>query len=157
MPVKDKQPSMEYRQDTLISYSVNRTILSVMAAVELDDSSHNSKKRRERDEFLEGACDAAQLKLHRFKAKSSYNISEVRGELFPSAITEVASTLQEREAGPAILKPRSDFAQKAKNHQCPECSSELIHRVARQGKHKGSQFLACSAFPKCRYIAKQSA
>ncbi|MES9901851.1 MAG: DUF2726 domain-containing protein [Sedimenticola sp.] len=56
--------------------------LSVMAAVELDDSSHDSKKRMERDEFLEGASEAAQLKLHRFKARNSYIIDEVRKELF---------------------------------------------------------------------------
>jgi restriction system protein len=34
---------------------------------------------------------------------------------------------------------------------CPECGSNLVRRVARRGKNVGSEFLGCSAFPKCRY------
>ncbi|MEN8218764.1 MAG: topoisomerase DNA-binding C4 zinc finger domain-containing protein [Pseudomonadota bacterium] len=36
---------------------------------------------------------------------------------------------------------------------CPKCSSELARKVATQGKYKGTEFMACAAFPKCRYIA----
>jgi hypothetical protein len=30
--------------------------LSVACAIEIDDASHNSKRRQERDEFLKGVC-----------------------------------------------------------------------------------------------------
>jgi len=37
-------------------------------------------------------------------------------------------------------------------HHCPKCSSKLVKRIAKQGAHKGNEFLGCSSFPKCRYI-----
>ena len=56
--------------------------LSIIAAVELDDSSHGAKRAVERDKFLEGVCQSAQLPLHRFKAKNNYNIADLRAEIF---------------------------------------------------------------------------
>ena len=53
----------------------------IVAVVELDDASHNSAKRVSRDEFLNGATEAAGLLLLRFKAKSSYSIQEVKEAL----------------------------------------------------------------------------
>jgi restriction system protein len=35
---------------------------------------------------------------------------------------------------------------------CPKCASPLVERIAKKGLHKGSEFLGCSAFPKCRFI-----
>ena len=34
---------------------------------------------------------------------------------------------------------------------CPKCGSELVMREVKQGARKGSQFLGCSSFPRCRY------
>ena len=34
---------------------------------------------------------------------------------------------------------------------CPKCGSELVMREVKQGALKGSQFLGCSSFPRCRY------
>lgn len=36
------------------------------------------------------------------------------------------------------------------DEECPECGSKLVYRNGRYGR-----FLACSAFPKCRYIKKE--
>jgi restriction system protein len=36
--------------------------------------------------------------------------------------------------------------------QCPKCASPLVKRIAKQGAHKGNEFLGCSSFPKCRFI-----
>jgi len=33
----------------------------------------------------------------------------------------------------------------------PKCRSELVMREVKQGAIKGSQFLGCSSFPRCRY------
>ncbi len=52
--------------------------LRVVAVIELDDKSHNSKKAKNRDAFLEDACEGADLKLIRFKAKAGYQIDSVR-------------------------------------------------------------------------------
>ncbi len=37
---------------------------------------------------------------------------------------------------------------------CPECNKgTLVVRTAKKGKNKGNEFLACSRFPKCKYIS----
>jgi hypothetical protein len=52
--------------------------LSVLCAVELNDNSHNSKKRKDRDAFLVGACQSANVPLIQIEAQSTYNISEIK-------------------------------------------------------------------------------
>ncbi len=89
--------------------------LSVLAAVELDDSSHNTNKRTLRDEFLEGACKSADLKLHRFKAKKSYTIAEVQESLFPPSIDGFTSPLQERKIEPALLDLEQQLKKEARS------------------------------------------
>ena len=34
---------------------------------------------------------------------------------------------------------------------CPKCESQMILRTAMKGRHKGSLFWGCSAFPECRF------
>lgn len=52
--------------------------LSIVAAVELDDRSHSSKRAQKRDKFLESAVQSANLPLVRVKAAAAYSISEIR-------------------------------------------------------------------------------
>ncbi len=59
----------------------NTSDLSVLCALELNDSSHNSKKRKDRDAFLEGACQAANVPLIKISARSTYNINEIQQSL----------------------------------------------------------------------------
>lgn len=35
--------------------------------------------------------------------------------------------------------------------RCPKCGSDLVERVAKSGPNAGNRFLACTAFPKCRF------
>ena len=55
--------------------------LSVLCVIELNDKSHNSKKRKDRDEFLTSACESAKLPLIQIPAQSAYNIDEIRQTL----------------------------------------------------------------------------
>lgn len=55
--------------------------LEVIAVIELDDKSHNTKKSIKRDSLLENACNSANLKLIRFPAKSAYQIQAVREQI----------------------------------------------------------------------------
>lgn len=121
--------------------------LSVVSVVELDDKSHSKGKRAERDRFIEGACSAAGITLHRFKAAASYNIAEVREVLFPPPEGEQTQEHSEHETPPI---------ETGEERLCPKCSSVLVKKVAKKGEHKGSEFLACSAFPECRYISKSN-
>ena len=121
--------------------------LSIMSVVELDDNSHSQKPRIARDEFIESACNTASLKLYRFKASHGYNVAEVREVLFPAPIPESTSD-EVKVKSPAVS---SEDIDSPSTTTCPKCSSELVSRRAKRGANKGGEFLACSAFPKCRY------
>ncbi len=131
--------------------------LSVLSAIELDDKSHNKKKRADRDEFIDGACAAAGLTLHRFRASSGYKINEVREKLSLPPTAEpkpaLAPTPEKHREINRFAPPSKGVAQQSKT-LCPKCSSELVKRVASKGKREGEEFMACSAFPKCRYVAE---
>jgi hypothetical protein len=120
--------------------------LTVMAAIELNDRSHKKPARSDRDALLEKACGSAGLALHQFDAKHGYQVGEVREILFresgetPTVLDKLAA--EEAEAPPLLAQ------------SCPKCGAELVKRIANKGAHKGSEFLACSGFPACRYIAR---
>jgi hypothetical protein len=51
----------------------DRNTTRIVAAIELDDRSHDTPKRRERDKFLDRAFSSAGLPLIRFRAAAFYN------------------------------------------------------------------------------------
>lgn len=123
----------------------NPNDLSVISVVELDDNTHSQKNRISRDNFIEEACRSSSLKLHRFKASHAYNIHEVRASIFPEPDIDVChSNDLTTEKVNSIITSKASMV-------CPKCDSELIKKTAQKGKNKGNNFLACSAFPKCRY------
>lgn len=117
--------------------------LSVICAIELDDSSHQSKKRQQRDNFLNGVCDAAGIPLIQIPAKSGYIIDEVKHLL---AHHLSVNELPNQETAPLPQTSVDD------EKVCPKCSSTMIKRLAKRGSNTGKQFWACSAYPKCRHI-----
>lgn len=125
--------------------------LSVLFAIELDDKSHNSKKRQERDVFLKGACNSADLPLIQIPAQATYNINEIR-QLFASFLP--AETTIHFESEPKLTSTLETSVGKTPTIEvkiCPKCSSEMVRKVAKKGKNAGNEFWACSAFPKCRH------
>ncbi len=57
--------------------------LAPVAAVELDDSSHDSEKRKERDEFVDAALTAAGVPIIHVRASRGYELDELRALLSP--------------------------------------------------------------------------
>lgn len=55
--------------------------LQVVAAIELDDASHQQKVRIKRDQFLNAACRSAHFPLIRFEPQRSYSIKHIRRTL----------------------------------------------------------------------------
>lgn len=55
--------------------------LSILCAIELDDSSHGSESRNERDAFLDQVCKKAQVNLIRIPAKQTYSLEEIKEKL----------------------------------------------------------------------------
>lgn len=124
--------------------------LSVIAVVELDDRSHAKKKRIARDQFVESACSAAGITLHRVRAEAAYNLVELKELILPPKFVAEPEMGIPENATADSEEPRVEETEQ--HARCPKCSSRLVRRVAKKGKHKGAEFLACSAFPKCRYV-----
>lgn len=55
--------------------------LAVLCAVELDDATHNQRRRIERDRFLEGVCEAAGLPLLRVPTSRHYEVRDLQAEI----------------------------------------------------------------------------
>jgi len=115
--------------------------LSVICALELEDGSHNSKRRHQRDELLKGVCVAAGVPLIQVPAKSGYVISEVK-RLIPRHL--IIKDTPDQEPAPTPQKQGNN------GKVCPNCSAFMVKRVAKNGKHVGKQFWACSAYPSCK-------
>lgn len=146
--------------------------LGVVCVLELDDKSHKKASRQQRDEFLNSACEAAGVPLIHFQAKAAYAQSEIEKTLGPYlpqlekvAITlnpesEKAATIEKHEAEqvdddtntqPSKATAASEV-EPIKPQSCPKCHSELVKRVAKKGKNAGKKFMACSSYPKCRFV-----
>ncbi|AGS38467.1 MAG: hypothetical protein ACJA2Y_000637 [Cycloclasticus pugetii] len=114
--------------------------LSVLCAIELDDSSHLSKNRQQRDEFLRGACEASSVPLIQVPAKAGYVIAEVNDLLAPY-LKICKNDVQV-----------SMTTETVKEKTCPKCSSVLVMRTTKKGTHAGKQFWGCSSYPKCKHV-----
>lgn len=55
--------------------------LDIIAVIELDDKSHNTKKAKARDSLVDNACKTAGLELIRFPAKRAYQVQAVREKI----------------------------------------------------------------------------
>ena len=124
--------------------------LSILCAIELNDCSHNNKKRKDRDAFLEGACQSANVPLIQIKAQSAYNINEIKKSLALYLPGNTTSDLVREPVslGKVIKHQQPDSGEEK---PCPNCLSILVKKTAKRGENAGNEFWACSAFPKCRY------
>jgi hypothetical protein len=105
-----------------------------LAAVELDDKSHEAQHRKERDHFVDGVFEAAGLPLIRITAKRQYNVAEIGAQL-TQALTPKPPPLREI---------------KAETPTCPKCRTPMIRRTASKGSQKGNDFWGCKNYPNCR-------
>ncbi len=134
--------------------------LSLVTAVELDDSSHQRKDRGERDAFVDQALKSAGIPLVRFAAKKGYELAEVKTRL-AECRTFSALPGQVTHQIPSVAKPATPNPIKLVQTEieptstegamiCPACQAEMVRRQAKKGPHAGRWFWACSTFPKCR-------
>lgn len=106
---------------------------SILCAVELDDGTHRSEKRRIKDAEKEYALNSAAVPLVRFAVDSSYRLNEIRNKI-----------LDKTERATAAQTP-SDLL-------CPRCGADQVARLAKAGVHRGKLFVGCSNYPECRFI-----
>jgi len=128
--------------------------LSILATIELDDSSHNTSKVAKRDQFVESACKAANLKLIRFKVKNSYNVIDVQKTIFSNLTlnnTIESNVSEEDNKAVTKLSVEEETKKSLETKICPKCLSDLIVRTVKKGEKKGNTFYACSSYPRCKY------
>jgi hypothetical protein len=135
--------------------------------IELDDSSHQQRKRQKRDAFLVGLCHAVSLPLVRVSAQRGYSVQELRAQVLPVLGVrdeDLASVPEAAAAGapaeqPVRVEPELTAAESPEASQpvsdgeapaCPKCSAPMVRRRAKVGTNAGQEFWGCSAFPKCR-------
>lgn len=120
--------------------------LSILCAIELNDSSHNSKKQKNRDAFLEGACLSAAVPLVQFTARATYKITDIQNSL-AAYLPEGISSKSVGKTETLVSKHEAIDSEKL----CPKCSAVMVMKLAKKGINIGNEFWACSEFPKCRH------
>ena len=138
----------------------NNESVNILAAIELDDKSHNLKKRQERDIFVNKVFESAGIPLGHIAAQKSYSIQDVSGvvsSLFgihPDADQKVEDDFSMGDVVP-VSEDRGGFSFEGESNSvpyCPSCGNTMVKRQAKKGKHSGEWFWACSAYPECREI-----
>ena len=152
------------------------TTMDPRLAVELDDSSHQRKDRRERDELVDSVFEAAGLPILHVPWSRNYDREQLKQSIRDSLglPSKGSAGVVEARATPSDAEPtvdtnttsahrETDVAApppiKAKLKQqdtepplCPKCSAQMVMRKAKKGAHAGKRFWACSSYPKCRQI-----
>jgi hypothetical protein len=130
----------------------NARSLAIEMAIELDDSTHEQKDRRSRDEFLDAALGAAHVPIARFPVKRSYSLKGLQDKLgdFVVATQEpvVGKAVEVVEPKAVIVIPEAvnDIA------RCSSCGSEMKVREKKSGDEAGKKFWVCVQYPRCRSV-----
>lgn len=145
---------------------------SVHLAVELDDSTHSRARRRDRDRFLDKACESAGLPLLRIRAARAYSVEEIRGNIeqqVPRWRSEPVSDVPAdvpAESEPIAPEPPAmdpdvsepvvevpiEPQRPSEAPSCPRCNEPMVLRTAQAGSRAGNSFWGCSSFPRCHGI-----
>jgi hypothetical protein len=141
-----------------------------LIGIELDNASHRSPSRRERDDFVEEVFQAAGLPLLRIDVHAAYSVRALAASL-----KDWAGILQEEAAGQTGQEPPAQAAvasadasaglqpDQARGQQplsptttvtppaCPKCGQPMVLRTSqKEGPHKGKPFWGCRDSPRCR-------
>ncbi len=132
---------------------VDKITTEILCGIELDDSSHDTPKRQQRDTFLDAALKTANLPLLRFKAEQTYNSKEIEDAINLVVNPARMMTSDDNEEIKIRIEPELDISEidELITKKCPQFSAELVERQASKGRHIGVKFLGCSNFPQCRY------
>ena len=123
---------------------------SNLAGIELNDNSHQNKKRKTRDTFLVKACQAADFPLIQITARKGYSPKNIR--------EQIVSALQLQDDSILLPGDQLDDSKKkgeavSKNSPvCPKCSAPMVRCRVKSGQNSGKEFLGCSQFPQCRGV-----
>ena len=139
---------------------------SIVAVVELErfDNNESNRKNAARNILISQICDAMKVKLFHFDTRLDYDSSDVRriitGRAKSGAHSRAGSKLEEKIAHAQEIHRRnkrieseSMITEYLNTTKCPQCNSDLITRVAKNGENIGKRFLMCRKYPYCDYKA----
>ncbi len=131
----------------------NAQTMTPVFAIELDDSSHTRPDRIERDEFVDGVFEAANLPLLHVPVRASYNTAEL-GVLFRGVIqkNQTGRAIAPAEVQSASVAPLTQEKGSTQPPNCPKCGTPMVLRTVKNGNQAGKQFYGCVNYPKCRGI-----
>jgi very-short-patch-repair endonuclease len=112
-----------------------------LAAIELDDSSHQRADRVKRDRLLDEAFASADLPLLRFPARRGYTAADLEAQLSPVLQPPPAS---------AASPPELQVASTGDAPLCPSCGVPMVMREAKRGQHAGNNFFGCPNYLRCK-------
>jgi hypothetical protein len=123
-----------------VDYVVCRSdTLKVVAAVELDDRSHDFVTRQLRDAFLAGALASVGVRLVRVPVRSNYDPTEVRASVLGEARVSV-----DRDA-----EPVDGGADGSVGRRCQVCGSPMELRRSARGAEGVQEYPVCTNTPGC--------
>lgn len=130
---------------------LDKTTLIPVAAIELDDSSHQSVHAKQRDAVKNKALLDAGLKLIRIPVKHTYTVNDIKDALADHTFNQ-DDTPQSitTEAQKPDDSGDSDQVKQTQPPICPKCQVEMVERKASRGPHAGQTFWGCPNYPHCR-------
>lgn len=128
----------------------NRSNFSVLAVIELDDSSRNNVERHKRNQFLKAACDIASVPALIVNAPASIVVEDLRREL--TALIGEAIVAPAPAPAPAAGNGYVFGGGSTDSVCCPRCESALVLRKVKTGRLAGQAVRLCSRYPECRHI-----
>lgn len=147
----------------------NKDDLSVVAVIELNDKSHQKRRRQERDKLLAGICAEVKLPFIQITAQPAYSVSDTRAQILaaletreetivlPPNIDVITEAPEAFIPTPApVTPPLTRSSGKSTSPSCPKCAGPMILRTAKSGANVGQKFWGCRAYPRCRTIIKAS-
>lgn len=102
--------------------------LAVVCAIELNDQSHQQRKRQDRDAFLVGLCQAISLPLIQMPAQRTYSVPEIRAKVLSTLEGHPLKSLLD----PAPVETVASFVSPLTGEvpKDPQAVSELPHTAA---------------------------
>ncbi len=132
------QNKINHKHIDFILYTADT--IQPVCAIELDDSSHSTRNRIERDDFVDQAFKSAELPLLRIPVAHTYN---------PHKLVEKLSPFMQISYG-ASTEPPLPEVEADKTPFCPKCSAKMVVRKVKHGRNQGQTFWGCPNYPNCR-------
>lgn len=110
--------------------------LRLVAAVELDDASHNAPDRQSRDQFVDRVLATAGIHLVRVPVTREFDVIALRHQLLGP------------EPEPSAVSPTAMDIVAASGPRCPQCGSGMERRATARGAGQQEYFI-CQRAPTC--------